>query len=587
MVLGISTKSMAEESLSIPNWLVESELLENGDLTIKENITFRFNEDFNGVFRDISLDKTSGIQNIKISEISGNGEVQYKRVKDAKKGDYGVFIVSEDSDQNIVQIFSPSSDEEKTFRLSYTIKNVAIKYNDIGELYYKFLGSENETPIDKFTVEIKLPKDDVDNKVKIFAHGPLNGQVNRKTNNIIYMEVDNVPEDTFIEGRILFPTEFIPNSTNIVDKNNYSSILNEEESFQKQIEKKAARNAALKSLFENISIAVAAVEMILFILLLNRFKREKDIYRAIKANVIPEDCTPAVASYLITMTVGSNTIMATILDLFRKGFIEVDDGQEYSEKRKKLKDFTITKIKEVDNTLLSHEKHFMNWLFNKIGDGRAATTRDIENYSKNHESEFQSSYYDWQKRIKEDAINKGYYDKSTKKFGTFLIILSSITLILSFIALGFENLLGLIPFATSIMLLIYGIALHSRKSDYGYSQYKKWLEFKKHMKVSKNLKIIDDFTKYPIDISLIYALSLGVNKEIIRKFNIDNIHNNNQVHYQNNGWIYWYFIFAHDKNNSFSRSINKSFASNSSSGSGGGFSGGGGGGAGGGGAGGF
>ena len=37
----------------------------------------------------------------------------------------------------VLHIF-PSDNEEKTFRVSYVLKNVAIKYNDIGELYYKF-----------------------------------------------------------------------------------------------------------------------------------------------------------------------------------------------------------------------------------------------------------------------------------------------------------------------------------------------------------------------------------------------------------------------------------------------------------------
>lgn len=587
LILSFSTKANAEESLSIPKWLIQSQLLENGDLSMKEDITFRFSKNFNGVFREIVLDKTSGVQDIIVSEVTDNGEIQYRRVDDARKGDYGVFIVIEDTDIRKIQIFSPSRNEEKTFRLSYIVKNVAIKYNDIGELYYKFLGRENETPIDDFTVEIKLPQNDVNDEVKIFAHGPLNGQILRKTNNIAYMEVKDVTKDTFIEGRILFPREFISSSNNTVNKDNYTNIINEEVSLQKQIEEKAVRNAARSSLFGNISIALAAFEIIIFILLLSKFRREKDIYDTVNNSIIPEDCTPAVANYLVTMTYDSNTIIATILDLFRKGYIEVDGGQEYTKKRKKLKDFKITKIKEEDSALLSHEKYFMHWILDDIGDGKSVTTRHIEKYSKNHDSEFESSYFDWQKKIKEDAVRKGYFDKSSNKYATYLIIISSITLILSIITLGFRSLFGLALMGASIVLLIYGISLYFRKSDYGYSQYKKWLEFKNYMNQSKKLTIIDDFTKYPLDISLIYALGLGVDKKTIKKFNIDKIYDNQDC-YCNNGWLYWYFIFAHDQNNAFADSIDRSFDSTTpSTGSGGGFSAGGGGGAGGGGAGGF
>lgn len=167
MIFSCYNVSNAEESLTIPKWNIESQLQENGDLSIVEDITFRFNDKFNGVFREIVLDKTSGVQDIKVVELTNSGEFQYKKVDTAEKGDYGVFLISADSNVNRVQIFSPSRDEEKTFRISYTVKDVAIRYNDIGELYYKFLGSENETPIGSFTVEIRLPQNDVYDEVKI------------------------------------------------------------------------------------------------------------------------------------------------------------------------------------------------------------------------------------------------------------------------------------------------------------------------------------------------------------------------------------------------------------------------------------
>ena len=53
---------LAEGSLFIPRWNVESELLSNGDLYVEEDITFDFSGEFNGAFREIVLDKT--IQNL-------------------------------------------------------------------------------------------------------------------------------------------------------------------------------------------------------------------------------------------------------------------------------------------------------------------------------------------------------------------------------------------------------------------------------------------------------------------------------------------------------------------------------------------
>ena len=163
----------AEDSLTIKRWLIDSKIIENGDLEIREDITFNFNDKFNGVFREIVLAGTEGIDNLKVAEMVNGNEIIYSHANKAKNGDSHVFMTINDGDNINIKIFSPSEDEEKTFRLDYTIKNVAIKYNDTGELYYKFLGKENSTPISFFAVNISLPQTRND-KVKIFAHGPSN-----------------------------------------------------------------------------------------------------------------------------------------------------------------------------------------------------------------------------------------------------------------------------------------------------------------------------------------------------------------------------------------------------------------------------
>lgn len=164
-------KGRAEKSLSIDRWLIDSNIRKNGDLEIFEDITFNFNGEFNGVFREIVLDGTEGIDNIQIAEMIEGNEIEYTYVNEAKNGDDNVFTTIDDGDSINIKIFSPSKDEVKTFRLSYTIKNVAVKYKDTGELYYKFLGKDNNTPINFLSANIKLPETITD-RVQIFAHGP-------------------------------------------------------------------------------------------------------------------------------------------------------------------------------------------------------------------------------------------------------------------------------------------------------------------------------------------------------------------------------------------------------------------------------
>lgn len=171
------------------------------------------------------------------------------------------------------------------------------------------------------------------------------------------------------------------------------------------------------------------------------------------------------------------------------------------------------------------------------------------------------------------------------------MILSIVFMTLAIVSLTFGSSYGLFPLFVSIFGIVYSTILFFRRLDLGYSEYKKWEAFMKYMKENRS-DLDKDIFEYPLDISLIYALVLGIDRKILNKYKIQaqscyDINNTNS-------WIYWYFLTSSSRNNTFDQSINRAFGIVSSStgsggnfGSGGGFSGGGGGGAGGGGTGGF
>jgi uncharacterized membrane protein len=580
-------EASADGDLAVNRWLVESKLLENGDLYVEEYITYTFSSEFNGIYREISLEGTNGIENTQVSEIIGEKEVEYTKIKNGENGDKKVFEILGGENKKVIKIYCPSENEEKTFKFKYTLKNVAILYNDTGELYYKFLGAENSTPIDYFSVNIKLPQN-INDKVKIFAHGPLNGNIDFVDEDMVHMEVENVPSNTFIESRILFPTNFIPNSHNLINKNSYAEIINAEKKLQKDIIAENAKMEHRKNTFNYISIILGGINTILLALAMISLRREVNIYEKVKSNPIPDDCTPAIASYLFSYSVNSNSIIATILDLSRKEYLQIEDGGKY---KKKINNIIITKTKNEDGNLLAHERYFMNWIFDHIGTGDKVETRQIEDYAKKYYGDFWKEYGQWTTKVKEDAIDKGYFDDKGKTWGIFILILSIVFMTLAIVSLTFGSSYGLFPLFVSIFGIVYSILLFFRRSDLGYSEYKKWEDFMKYMKENRS-DLDKDIFEYPLDISLIYALALGIDRKILNEYKI---HAQNCYDMTNtNSWIYWYFLTSSPKNNTFDQSINRAFGTVSSSsgssgnfGSGGGFSGGGGGGAGGGGTGGF
>lgn len=561
----------AESDLTIPKWLIESEIDKSGNLTIVEDITFKFNDSFNGVFREIILDGTDGIEDVKVSEISSNEEIDYTLVYDAENGDTNVFMLIDDENKINIKIFSPSEKEEKTFRIRYTVKNVAVKYLDTAELYYKFLGEENETHIGFFQVNLKL---NIAENTKAFVHGPINDIIDTSKGNAITVSANNIPSKTFFEVRALFPRDYIPNSTNVVDKTAYDEIVDAELSYIEKVKADEIKQAKRKTIFNNISF-ISSIILAIFIFVLFKRYRRKDIYKYMDNNYI-DDNTPAVASFVLYGSTNKSAFMATIFDLARKGYISFEDSEEEN-----ADNFKLTKFNKPTDNLLRHEKYLLKWLFEEIGNGKTVSTKEIEFYNKTNSSDFQKSYSKWSELVKIQAKEMGYFDDSTKPAGKFLLVISFVFFLLFIFSIVFKAIYGgILVSCMFIVSLIYSIVLLNRKSDYGYMQTIEYKELKKDLqKRSKSLDIKE--LKISLDRALIYGLALGVEFNHLQKLKTVYPQSHMPAY-----WAYWFFLTNSKGQSAFENSINKSFPQNNNfTGTGGGFTPGGG--AGGGGAGGF
>lgn len=571
-----SDKVFAKDELYVTDWVVEAEILENGDLKITEDISYEFNDKFSGVYRDLYLNKTSGITDISVQEIKGDRHEEYARANKAKNGDSGVYTIKESKKKIQVKIYSPSDNDIKTFRYSYTVKNVVVRYNDTAELYYKFVGKDNETAAGKLLINIYLPKGGSYDKVKLYAHGPSNGWISKIDNRHYQLIVEGLPERTYVEGRVLFPTELVSLSENIKQEDRYESIIAEERAILIKQIKYAERKDAFYKRYIIINFFAFIIAVLIIAYALIKCKRSPGKNPDGAVIDLEQECSPAMASLITHNFGGINVVFASILDLFRKGYISLDKEQDelsvYDNKA-----FIIKKQKEADSQLLGHEKYLMEWLFFRIGSGKEVSTRDIEGYGDKNKQKLLQEYSDWRKSVKADAEKMGYYDKSKGGLGAFLIAVSIVVLIIGFLTASSGIPAAILSIIMGFVLLIYGCTLFSRLSDYGYDIYRKLINLKNYVKLHSDFS---DTDKNVPDISLIYALAL--NTLAIKP----KIYSADESFYMKN-WLFWYFFFASDENNSLRKSMDASFAPLAYTADGTGFTDGGGAGAGGGGTGGF
>lgn len=587
LILLFPNNVFAEDSLSISSWIVSTVLDENGDLQVWEDLTFNFNDEFNGVFRDIVLDGTDGIKDLQLFEVANGTEIPYTNDQDADKGDSNVYSFKDNKTLINIMIFSPSNNEEKTFRLKYTLLNVAVMHSDTGEFYYKYIGEGNKTPINYFSASLILPKPDMEN-VKIFAHGPLNGNINFVDNTAIRLEVSDVPTDTFVEARVLYPKDFTPLSSKTGD-DDLKTILDEEHSLIKEIEEKATSRKKVKGFIDKISIGILGVGALVAAWFYKVNRRDPSIYKH-NNSIYPKDISPAELSLFLDQAISSRGLLASIFDLARREYLIIDEMQKdssiYNKKELKRQDFEFTRTNKADGNLLEHERFLLDWLFDKIGNSKNVSTIDIDKARNKATINFSKSQNEWYRLVREQLKTRGYSDQSSKKPGIIMLLLSIPVFILGIIGIIFESLIGITALLVGIMMFILGIITLTRKSDEGYLQYELWKDFKKEFENYKDLDI-----GIPKDKTLIYAVALGLS---LKKLEDQRRYYGND--YYPSYWGIWYFSSLNKKggsafedrfNNSFYGSTDASSPHTTSFGGGGGFSGGGGGGAGGGGAGGF
>lgn len=233
----------------IENYYINAELKDNGDLYVEEY--YEMNGDYNGSTNTIlyknpnivEFDKNItilGYSNlydgsyISLNEIRSMPKglsfeddkhigILFDKVYSASKGDYGVYKEERKNGGYLYTIYSPSNWNE-AFYISYTISDIGVLHDDVGELWWKRFDSNNLTEsIRHLEVRIKFPNNT--SEFRVWAHGPLNGDVRKLGNDTLVAIVDNLNSHENISFRATFDKKVILNSTKKSEINGLDKIL--------------------------------------------------------------------------------------------------------------------------------------------------------------------------------------------------------------------------------------------------------------------------------------------------------------------------------------------------------------------------
>ena len=558
-------------------------------------------EDTNTLFKTFEIDKEkyTEITNVSLIETTNGIYKIFKRINEEK---YHVdkdcfYALINKKGQFEVAWGVHEDDARRTFKMSYTIIDAVKNYNDISEFYWQFVSKKSEIPAKYVTGTITLQNEvtNIDD-LRIWAHGPLNGTINKISNKKIQFEVSSLSSRTMLEVRVVTPTYVFNQNNNIKEENKLESILEEEQKWADEANRKRQAKERIRQIIKCLAILAVIASNIsgifVFVILCKKIKKYKAILNEEAPNITPtspskyyrdipnKDTTPAEAAYLYYFNKStfslyiSNVISATILDFAYKQYIKID-----IEKNNNKEDIVITLLPNKDKNTLSADEKIVYEMLEVINPEKRFTMKEFEKYCKNHPSSFSKKYNKIESETKKELINKKLYDKNLIKksedYGAYFV-----GFLLGFFISPVFMFICIIPF---LILTIYSNKLYKRYhtlTQKGTDEKEAWNGLKNFMDDFSMMdkKEVPELVLW--EHYLIYATAFGISDKVLKDLKVIYPQITDPSFMSANNYMYLYLMTNHNFSNNFIHNINHSILTGTSyssgSGSGGGFSGGGG-----------
>lgn len=520
------------------------QIQKNGDVKVTELLTYNFKGDYNGILRDLDPSGSDGIEGVEVYLVEKGGtEKQFSLAEYAYNGDNDVFTFKEGVYPQI-KIYSKSSYEEKTFKIVYTMKNLAILYNDTAEFNRMVYDSKWAVPTKLVNVTVIMPADSKDGELKTWTHGKLTGYDQILDKKTVKITASNMNPGETIESHIVFSKELLIDSKRKINEDALPRILKKEavnakeanakrekakKEYAKELERQK-RQEELKAFgakFTPFLVALSALGFGFGVMATKKLSKELlptftgDYYRE-----LPEDYTPAVMGYLVNKTnVKTQDLMATLMNLTNKGFMKVESHQVAKERflggPTYEEDVTFVATNEGNYASLpNHEQFVYTWFMVKLATNGRLNLDELQKMLKNKTNaiKFSKDYKKFQEEVERAGSNQNFFMTSNnqKAKGSGIVILVLILLgILSIVF--FKNFWGILMIAVAVIIaiMIAGAKFKLKFTQRGIDHYTMWMAFKKFLltfsKMDKaQVPAITIWNHY-----LVYATSLGVAKEVI------------------------------------------------------------------------
>lgn len=530
----------------ITNYYIKANIQDNGDVKVKELIvldgsfngyerTINFMNDRTSSYSDVDFEHSviynpSGVSDLKISakylssvsfdNIDDTDFEEFEEADYAYKGDKRKYTLNETSSNMSFRMYYESRRNKVGFLVEYTLDDFVVMHNDVAELYWQIITGDANYNDDLKNVEVRvyLPGEDNSDYFRVWAHGPLYGDVSKKNGEYLKAVVSKLDRDEDFDIRLTFDNTLITSSYTLTNTgvdafNKIIKVETKRADEANETRKKLKRQYAFSDKSSKVLSIINTLG--LFALILKFSVKPKTNFYAKYYREFIEDYSVEVIDYLYNKNITPKALSAGIMNLVYKKVCKVEEALPDKEKSKsKDKNYKFTLINR--EGLSESDDALVGFLFDTVGDGTEFTTQGLKSYASSLKtgSKFESKYKKWENIIKKEGKKQSFFkEKSIGGWILFFLFIPTIAILVYSSSVGSDSGFIALPIIILIISIIY-LAACKAYNEKGALHLKKWNAFKNFLNDFgtfdvKELPEIALWERY-----LVYATVFGLAKKL-------------------------------------------------------------------------
>ena len=550
LILFFVPSMVSAVNVEVTDYLVDAYILENGDVEVHELIvadgTFNyFERDL--FYQNSALEEGDSLANNAIYNATDISDVTIQ----AKEVDQVSFDTIQDTDFNDFDLVSYASNGDKgkytesylsngyryrmyyytdhrktAFLISYTIEDAVVLHEDVAELYWTFVPDGFEETLRNVEIQVHLPGEDTSDLFRFWAHGNLDGLVEKIGNQGVKATISEVLPGESVDVRLTFNLDLV--NSDEVAKHSYITTLDDIIAVETQ--RADAANLLRKDLLSKRTTAVwiswimiGSILVLGIIIYFKYGKSPKSSYYSKYNREFIEDYNVEVIDYLMNRKITPNALSASIMNLIYKKNISAKeiDGS----KKGKDYEFTLFNTEKLNDS----EIMLVEFLFDTVGkkkvneaNQKIFTTKDLKSYASGTKTcnFFIKSYTAWKNNVLQKGIDEKFFETSgVPKIIGIIILFIAIFLLMYIVNYGIDYVPCYIAILLGVVFFLYTLVIY-KKTKKGSEHYARWNAFKNFLNDfgSFELKELPEIILW--ERYLVYATVFGLADTVEKSMNV-------------------------------------------------------------------